>query len=246
MSFIIAVHVGEGIVLASDSRTTYQSTETLPNNQIVRNLGIHSTNTTDKTFVCPNRCGISICGDASISGMPITSYIQSFIREKINTDTVADEIPNMLVEYFRKFDPIPDTIFLIAGYNEIEGIFKQVLYRVLVADNYIEKIDTDSQGASWNGETNVLVRLLNSVGVKNDDDSYTPLPDQEVLWSFFTLQDAVDFAKYVVETTISTMRFQKVVKTVGNPIDILVIQPEKDPFWINKKELSLMSHTIDN
>jgi len=240
MSFIIAVHVGEGIVLASDSRTTYKSTETLPDNQIVHHLGIHTTNTTDKTFVCPNRCGISTCGDASISDMPITSYIQSFIREKINTDTKADEIPNMLIEYFRNFDPVPDTSFLVAGYNEVEGIFKQVLYRVQVANSYLEKIDTDLQGATWDGETIVLTKLLKSVGIENDDGSYTPLPNQEVLWSFFTLQDAVDFAKYAVETTISTMRFQKVVKTVGNPIDILVIQPEKDPFWINRKELTLM------
>jgi len=245
MSFIIAVYVGEGIVLASDSRTTYQSMETLPDNQIVRHLGIHATNTTDKTFVCPNKFGISTCGDASISGMPITSYIQSFIREKINTDTKADEMPKMLIDYFRNFDPIPNTVFLVAGYDEVEGIFKQVIYRVVVADNHIEKIDTDTQGASWNGETAVLTRLLQPVGLKNADGSYTPLPDQEVLWNFFTLQDAVDFAKYAVETTIGTMRFQKVVKTVGNPIDILVIQPKKDPFWINKKELSLMSHTID-
>jgi len=33
--------------------------------------------------------------------------------------------------------------------------------------------------------------------------------------------------------------FQNVVETVGNPIDILVIQPEKDPFWINKKKLGI-------
>jgi hypothetical protein len=32
------------------------------------------------------------------------------------------------------------------------------------------------------------------------------------------------------------MRFQNVVETVGYPIDILVIQPEKT-FWIRKKEL---------
>lgn len=214
MSFIIAVHVGEGIVLASDSRTTYTSTNTLPNNQIVQQIGIHSTNTTDKTFVCPNKCGISTCGESSISGMPITSYIQSFIREKINTATKADEIPNMLIDYFKSFDPIPNANFLVAGYNEVEGSFKQALYRVRITDSFVEKIDTDLQGAIWDGETIVLTRLVKSVGLKNDDDTYTPLPDQEILWNFFTLQDAVDFAKYAVETTISTMHFQNVVETV--------------------------------
>lgn len=239
MSFIIAVHVGEGIVLASDSRTTYTSKETLPNKQIVEHIGIHSTNTTDKTFICPNRCGISTCGESSIFGMPITSYIQSFIREKINTETKVDEIPNMLIEYFRSFDPIPNVNFLVAGYDEVDGTFKQALYGVQIADSVVDKKNTDLQGATWDGEIIVLARLVQSVGLKNDDGSYTPLPDQEILWSFFTLQDAIDFAKYAVETTISTMRFQKVIETVGNPIDILVIQPEKDPFWISKKELGI-------
>jgi hypothetical protein len=245
MSFIIAVHVGEGIVLASDSRTTYTRTDTLQDNQIVHHIGVHTTNTTDKTFICPNKCGISTCGDATISGMPITSYIQSFIREKINIETKVDEIPTLLIEYFRGFDPIPNTNFLVAGYNKVGGIFKQAVYRVRIADSFLDKIDADCQGAVWDGETTVLTRLLQSMGLKNEDDSYTPLPDQEILWGYFTLQDAVDFANYAVETTISTMRFQNVVETVGNPIDILVIQPEKNPLWIKRKEFALLSYGVD-
>ena len=49
MSFIIAVHVKEGIVLASDSRTTY--TQTIQNNNITTvKIGTHTTDTTNKTF----------------------------------------------------------------------------------------------------------------------------------------------------------------------------------------------------
>ncbi|AKB56011.1 MULTISPECIES: hypothetical protein [Methanosarcina] len=211
----------------------------MPNKKVIEHIGIHSTNTTDKTFICPNRCGISVCGDASIFGMPITSYIQSFIREKINTKKKVDEIPDMLIKYFRSFDPIPDATFLVAGYNKIEGTFKQSLYNVRIIDSIKEKIDTNTQGASWAGEALVLSRLLQPVSLKNNDGSYTDLPAQTILWNFFTLQDAIDFAKYAVETTINTMRFQNVVETVGNPIDILVIQPEKDPFWISKKGLGI-------
>ena len=237
MSFIIVVYVGEGIILASDSRTSYNKTETLPNNQIVQYIGIHTTNSTNKTFVCPNKCGISTCGDASISGKPITGYIQSFIREKINTNTKVDEIPNMLIEYFRSFSPIPNTTFHVAGYKEIDGVFKQSVHSVNIAKNSTDEQNTDFQGAIWSGEITVMSRLLNHVGSKNPDGSYTPLPDQEILWNYFTLQDAIDFAKYAVETTISTMRFRNVAETVGKPIDILVIQPGNDPFWINNKKL---------
>ena len=50
------------------------------------------------------------------------------------------------------------------------------------------------------------------------------------------MQDAVDFAKYGIKTTIDTMRFQVVPETVGGPIDILVIKPESSQ-WLAKKEL---------
>ena len=51
MSFLIAVYVNEGIVLASDRRTTYTNTQTI-DNTILKHIGIHTTNSTDKTFVC--------------------------------------------------------------------------------------------------------------------------------------------------------------------------------------------------
>ena len=67
MSFLIAVHVNEGIVLASDRRTTYTNTQTC-GDTIIQRIGIHTTNSTDKTFPCPNGAGISTCGDASLLG----------------------------------------------------------------------------------------------------------------------------------------------------------------------------------
>ena len=57
MSFLIAVYVNEGIVLASDRRSTYSNT-TMIDGRIIQRIGIHTTNSTDKTFVCPNGAGI--------------------------------------------------------------------------------------------------------------------------------------------------------------------------------------------
>ena len=42
MSFLIAVHVNEGIVLASDRRTTYTNTQTC-GDTIIQRIGIHTT-----------------------------------------------------------------------------------------------------------------------------------------------------------------------------------------------------------
>ena len=40
------------------------------------------------------------------------------------------------------------------------------------------------------------------------------------------------------------MRFQQKEKTVGGPIDILVIQPHQEPVFIQKKELLLLDFNL--
>ena len=72
--------------------------------------------------------------------------------------------------------------------------------------------------------------------MKIEDGTYEDLPVENILFEFFTLQDAVDFARYAVETTIQTMRFKNVVETVGGDVDILVITPNETK-WLQKKNL---------
>ena len=59
MSLIITVYCSEGIVMASDSRSTYSHTETLPPPDknmpplVVRQNGVHFTDNAYKTFFEP-------------------------------------------------------------------------------------------------------------------------------------------------------------------------------------------------
>ena len=64
------------------------------------------------------------------------------------------------------------------------------------------------------------------------------LPMFPVPFEFFTLQDAIDFAFFGIRSTIETLRFQAREKTVGGPVDVLVITPGSAQ-WIAKKELSI-------
>ena len=235
MSFLIAVHVNEGIVLASDRRTTYSQTSNENGQQVVK-FGVHTTNSTDKTFVCPNGAGISTCGDASLLGKPITGYIQEMIRSGISVDTKTSDISQIIIDYFYCMPTVPNSSFIVAGYDAVEDKKVQKLFKVRLADKNIEEINTDSQGASWDGETLTLARLIQDVGIKGNDGNYIPLPFEEIAWNYYTLQDAIDFARFAVEATIKTMHFKNVVETVGGNVDILVITPEETK-WIQKEEL---------
>ena len=91
MSLIITIHTNEGILMASDSRTTFnkQDFSPLPDGKgaiITDWQGIHYSDTTYKTFLAPNNVGISTCGAAAINGIPVTGYIEDFLHTKIKAE----------------------------------------------------------------------------------------------------------------------------------------------------------------
>lgn len=234
MSFIITVYTNEGLIMASDSRTTYTNTMKGKDGTVVQKIGVQVTDTTYKTFVCNPRIGLSTCGTASINAMPITGFIESFIAERVREDTSVEEVAKEILEYFSQFNPLPSTHFIVAGYNK--GDLKQHVIRVYVGLKHLAPVNTAVPGATWDGEINVFQRLVKNVAIKNPDGSYSDLQNYTIGFNYFTLQDAINFAEYAVDATIKTMSFQDCVKTVGGPIDILAIKPS-GAFWIQRKEL---------
>ena len=241
MSFVISIYVKEGIVLASDSRTTFSAVQTIqPQKEgetpsVVNHLGVHISDTNYKTFVTSNHVGITTCGDASIKGQPITGYIEAFIREYDTAD--VDTIANALLPYFKRIEPGLKSIFTVAGYKYVkENQYEQKVYVINTQRGKVESLNTTAQGAHWDGETDVLIRLIQPLFIKQGDGVFQDLPQHNIPWNFFTLQDAIEFAEFATKVTIDTMKFQERLKTVGGPIDLLVLKPNCHQ-WIAHKEL---------
>jgi hypothetical protein len=107
-----------------------------------------------------------------------------------------------------------------------------------VAQNKVKRLNPPGKpGASWGGEADILARLVQPVAILGQQGEVgQPLPNFPIPWQFFTLQDAIDFCIFAVRSTIDAIRFQPRPKTVGGPIDVLVIKPDKS-FWVQRKEL---------
>jgi len=240
MSLVICVYVGEGIVLAGDSRSTFNTTDKTvgengkPEREIYHH-SIHVSDTTYKVFVTNSHVGILTCGDASIMGIPIVQFIENYIR--LHNEENVDTIANTIGEYFRTIDSNLNTHFIVAGYVQKEdSTYEQHVYQIFTTENVVKRQnDTGRQGAVWDGITDVLSRLMQNIAYKVGDKYLDGVP-VEIMWNFFTLQDAIDFAQYAIKLTIDTLKFQKREKSVGGPIDILVIKPEGHQ-WIAHKEL---------
>jgi hypothetical protein len=239
MSLIITVYVREGIVMAADSRLTLNFPRTTPDGK-QHVLSITSSDSAKKLFLAPNNVGIATCGPADIGGVPIAGFIDSFIVEKLKGQSLNVEgVARELMKYFGAIGVRPGTSFHVAGYVQVNQILDQKVFWVDPAAGSLKQLNpADKQSANWGGESDVLQRLLNEVSlIQPGGSNPVPLPYFSVPFEFFTLQDAIDFAFFGIRSTIDTLRFQAREKTVGGPIDVLVIAPDNS-HWISQKQLT--------
>lgn len=240
MSLIITVHVREGIVMASDSRLSLNNQQQSGPNQTIH-LSVSQSDSTYKTFKTEAGVGISTAGAADISGIPIGGYIESFINDVVNPNKLeVDKVAEELLKYFVALNPKLQTIFHVAGYRKENQKFVQHVWKVTVALNRNQRMNINDQGAVWDGESDILVRLIQPLAQLNPQGQIQQvLPISPIQWSFFTLQDAIDFAVFAIKSTIEALRFQTRPKTVGGAIDVLVIKPSSTT-WIQRKELKVV------
>lgn len=239
MSLIVTTSVREGIVMASDSRLTLSFRSQEGENQIT-NVAVAGTDSVRKTFLTDCGVGISAYGAADIDGVPITGFIDAFIRElreSAGENVTPKAVADRLLEHFRGLVAVPDTGFHVAGYESYGPEARPKVYRVLVAQNSVSQVNESSEYEGiWDGESDVLFRLTQVLYVSGDGGSFQPVPQHPIHISYFTLQDAIDFCLYAVQVTRDTMRFQTRAKTVGGPVDVLVITPEGGR-WVSQKTI---------
>lgn len=226
MTLVVSVYVPTGIVLSGDSRTTL--TLTNQQNQIVQQTNLVMSDSTNKVFQIFNKYGIATFGDAHISNLPIEHYIKDFEVDLKQEDSniTTEEIVKRLLEYFRKFSPVPNLGFIVAGYDSNEPS----LYGISVANNSFQRKNYNSEtksleyGIVRGGDMEIVNRLLSQ-------------PQYNPLFDLFNLQDAIDFSRHLIRSTIDQLRFEPRFPTVGGEIDTLVINNEGCAF-IAKKQLN--------
>lgn len=165
----------------------------------------------------------------------------------------------------------PDQLsFIVAGYNK-DGSHE--VYMVYVPGEIEEKrnshIKGKEYGASWTGQIDVVARivlgrdprimdqlilrgLVKPDANKNTTEEFMKSLEYVISWGTMTLQDAVDFASLMIETTSAIQRFSDGVVVnpgdipgVGGPIDVGVITPDKGFVWASKKSLIIGKNELD-
>lgn len=152
-----------------------------------------------------------------------------------------------------------DTInMLVAG---IDSDLVGRVYTVSIPKGIIQEGNTQSCGALWVGQSDVLSRIVKGYGpeierlhfvkdalTKNNQATLQEFNKLEYIinWGTITLQDAIDFCVLMTRITESIQRFSDGtvlvpggIPGVGGDIDIAVFTPDKGFQWLKKKVLKL-------
>ncbi len=171
----------------------------------------------------------------------------------------------------RKTKWSPDKLALtIAGYNPDNSHAVYISYTPgEIQEKRNSNVKKKEYGASWTGQIDVVARivlgrdprtieLLTMSGLlspqapgKNVQKTFAGL-EYAIGWGTMTLQDALDFARLMIETTSAIQKFSDGILMnpggipgVGGPIDSAVITPDKGFAWVSKKTLKLEEGEID-
>jgi len=173
MSLVIATYVPEGIVMASDSRQSITIEGKTPEGKDFKVETVNSDAVT-KTFLLEKQVvGISNFGQDLLAGVPMASYFKKFIEEELAAADDVMTIPKKLIEYFRKSFPTADAGFHVCGYKKEGKVSIPHVYHCHVGRNTIERrnIKPDGSfayGATWSGQSDILVSIVNPVVIKDD------------------------------------------------------------------------------
>lgn len=239
MSFAITVHTREGIVMAADSRVTLNTEQPEENGRNVIQVAVGMSDSNIKLFRSDQNIGIVTTGAAALNGAPLAGFIDKFIIENLNERQLkVREVAEKLLDFIKEIDENAQATFQVAGYDIEEKKYTQKIYRFYTAENEILQVNDEvNSGAHWTGETDVISRLIQPAAQIDKNGQFSrPFPFYAIPWNFFTLQDAIDFAIFAVRSTSDVIRFQPRPKTVGGPIDVLVIKPGES-MWVRRKEL---------
>ena len=152
------------------------------------------------------------------------------------------DVTNKLTSYFGERSAQADISFHIAGFKKEPEESIPHVYACHVGKKERNRVNLDinkgrvKYGCTWGGQSDVISTILKPYQVLGAENKPAPALRVPIVYESMNLQDAVDFAIYAVQTTIDTIRFQARPKTVGGPIDVLLITPD-EARWIQRKEL---------
>ena len=144
---------------------------------------------------------------------------------------IGDEIHNLLKEQLKlentSVDALPENQvilgFHVVGYDGTEPKTVEVY-----VGRQVHRRDQKELGCTASGSREIVAAIW---------DLYKKHPESQPPYHVFSLQDAIDYAEFLIGTTIAHQRFSQTIPNVGGDIDIALVTPFDGFQWIRQKPL---------
>lgn len=254
MSLIVSLRIPDGVVIAGDSLATMMSQLEIAASgsvscpeckhafqmQDIKLPPIPVASSTrsfsQKIFPFKKRYGLGSTGMGAVSQKTIYHHIRSLEAQVDEDFGQVDDVATKLGEYFHgelkkqilNLHEAPDDYFPFG--LQVVGFSGEEAKTIKVDVGKEPKYTTyTGMGCTVSGETRLVTQVWNMA--KED-------VRQQVVHANFSLQDAIDYAEFLIRTTATYQRFSNIIPSVGGDIDIALITPYKNFTWIQCKELT--------
>lgn len=258
MTITICVATPDGIVMGADSRMTYTNPRGWPK---------IATDSAEKLFEFGRGGAICTAGWAIVNGRTISSHVNQLKQQSALAES-PQAAAELLGTYFdeqikqhveAELDEPPDPgdalHFHVSGFDS-QGVGR--VFRVRLPEAEVTEVMTtepEQCGAATLGQVDVFTRLMRGIDPRIDlsflDETSLKKMVEAVegisyrtTFPLMTLQDAVDYAIFVMRMTIEMQRFSDGVNAApgeisgtGGPLDVLVISRSMGRQWVHRKTL---------
>ncbi len=258
MTINISIRVPDGVVIAADSLATslmsVKANVTVPpvkcgacgsdvSGQVVQMppFGVpgNSTPLASKLFYVGD-FAVTFFGTSSLNGRSIFNHVMVFrttiFRPDMQLGDLADGLAAQLSaavaadKNLKKTGPGTTIVgFQVSGYDDADVDVGRTTVVTIAADAKPSRQDQKREyGITVTGQQTVVGKLFAAVGG-------TPSPQPN--FTNMTLPDAIDYARFLVQTTSDYERFAEMVPTVGGPTEIALVTKWIGFRWIDRKRL---------
>lgn len=265
MTIVVALKVGDGLVMGADSASTLIGADGYHNSYFNAEKLIHL-----KGFpVGALTFGLGALDNRSVSSL--ANVLKRRIIDKgdpawsldpssFSVEEVVDRFQSFFHDelYVKEFAnrPLPDEAhahkevmgFFIGGYSS--GQESSEIWRLLLTRGGAQKEKVVGPDSPWEcawegvrepiqrilfGYSNTIVHRLTSAGVDRQDAEQMLASMEPLVNGTMPIQDAADFVQYLVEVTCGYVRFAPGHATVAKPIDLAAITKYNGFKWISRK-----------
>lgn len=259
MTICVSVKVRDGIVLGTDSMTQIHAADAQGR------VGVAKTySNARKLFqIAALPIGVMSWGAGNLGPRTVESLILEFGRSPLPASATVQDIAQALFQflsplYATQFGSVPPQDqpamgFFVAGYSATQLLAEEWQFLLPVNTTIQQVRSPDRVGTSWRGVERPFSRLFFGVDPELTRRLVAGGVPQKLVDAVFSrkiwrmpvvldsmpIQDAINFADYVLRTTIGAAEFELGPPACGGPLQVAVIRPDSGFQWIALPELKL-------